>query len=161
MSFFAKALESKPRFSLSASTGVLVRYSGHDYVPWEEPCTILHVNLSGVAIAVPEHLLPVLGEWITLDVPSEVVKESLRFYGKVVHLQDLSDNYKGVVIQFLSHQLGEKFEISRAFSNLQSARKSVQQEPQLVDLGKLSKRKTVLVALALFWLMAFAVILAG
>jgi hypothetical protein len=158
-SFFSKALESRPRFSLSASNGVITRFSGHDYIPWEEACLILHVNLSGVAIAVPEPLVPVLGEWVLLEVPTELSQETNSFYGKVVHLQDLSDNYKGVVIQFISTQLSEKFEISRAFSALQSDHKS-ELRPGLdkPDFVPLSKHKVLLTALVFFWLLALTLI---
>jgi len=151
--FFLKALESRPRFSLNSSNGVLTRFSGHDYLPWEESCVILHVNLSGVAIAVPEPLTPVLGEWILLEVPNELSNEPNCFYGKVVHIQSLSDDFRGVVIQFLSQHLSEKFEMSRAFQDLQLEKKSETRGKFKSLLGVPStKNKFFLVVLALVWL---------
>jgi hypothetical protein len=157
--FFSKALESRPRFSLNASTGVLTRFLGYNYLPWEESCVILHVNLSGVAVALPEPLTPILGEWILLEVPSEVHNESNYFYGKVVHIQDLSNNFQGVVIQFLNQHLSEKFEISRAFSKLLSQNKSDRNAPSTLVMGlSIPKRKFLLSLLALFWIFAVFII---
>jgi len=121
---------------------------------------VLHINLSGVAIAVPDLLVPVLGEWILLELPDETTNEKNCFYGKVVDIQDLSDNFRGVVIQFLSTQLSEKFELSRAFSGLQTERQSSRSSSASTETkGSVSYYKLVMIFLAFFWLLAITLTL--
>lgn len=170
--FFNRSFEVRPRFALNALSGNLIRYSGLDYVPWDESIYILHVNLSGVAFAVPHEVSPVVGEWLDLLTPVGGTEELGQFLGKVVHTQELSEGYRGVVVQFLSSSLAEKFELSRAFSDLhvRSMKSESQTKPELppdlisqftgiIKKPNYSRAKALLVAIAFFWLLAVTLIL--
>jgi hypothetical protein len=158
-SFFKeKALDSKPRFCFSSSAGSVIRYTGYDYTAWEESYLILHVNLSGIAVAIPQDLDPLLGEWVILETPEK------QYYGTIVHTQSLSEGFKGLVIQFVGLNLGEKFELSRQFSEKQKPELSldlVLPSKKILGSSSMFSYKSLFLALLILCLLIMGLVLFG
>lgn len=147
--FFNHALEVKPRFEFDILVGQITRYAGFDYSPWEEAVQILHVNMSGVALAIPEDLSPLAQEWIHFKLGSQF------YLGQVVHIQTLSGGFIGVVIQNMGLSMADKFLLQQSLNERlkEQARPIVQKFDN--SIHQLKKIRWQVLALILFWVISF------
>lgn len=147
--FFNHALEVKPRFEFDIQGGQITRYAGFDYVPWEEAVQILHVNMSGVALAIPEELSPLAQEWVHFKLGSQL------YLGQIVHLQTLSGGFVGVVIQNIGLSMADKFLLQQNLNERlkEQARPIVEKfDSSLKQIKKIRWQVSLLIA---FWSICF------
>ncbi len=134
-SFFTHTFEVRPRYKFLVDSSVMLKFSGPEYVPWEEQGTVLFVNLSGAAIALPELLAPLKNELVEISYTIEDTEVVQSRLAKVVHLQLLSDGFVGMVVQYLVANLSEKLELSQALNKIQKEKKDVKSHNRASDLS--------------------------
>lgn len=91
----AKYHNRAPRYTLNTQDNCLIRYSGHERLPWEENTEVKNISLTGLSFVAPVDLSPILGEIIKIQfaVPGG---QQMACYAVIIRL-DAQNEYENLV----------------------------------------------------------------
>lgn len=95
----AKYHTRSPRYTLNTQDNCLIRYSGHERLPWEENTEVKNISLTGLSFIAPVDLSPILGEIIKIQfsVPGG---QQMACYAVIIRIDAQSDYENIIAVHF-------------------------------------------------------------
>jgi hypothetical protein len=101
-----------PRFILSPEDNTLIRLSGPQRTPWEEPTEIRDFSISGLSFTAPTELSPKISETIKIQFSPPGQKE-MACFAKVIRIEPFSEGLQLIGVEFFELNPMQRFFVAR------------------------------------------------
>ncbi|MBC7466759.1 MAG: PilZ domain-containing protein [Bdellovibrio sp.] len=125
----AKYHNRSPRYTLNTEDNCLIRYSGHERLPWEENTEIKNISLTGLSFVAHVDLSPILGEIIKIQfaVPGG---QQMACYAVIIRLDRRNDYENLIAVHFYKLDRLQRLNLLQGLS--QTTKIEDPKQPQVV-----------------------------